>query len=73
MPSAMVTRPSDFPRWIKASRKLRVARADLLGNKGPVDLQDVHRELPQVGQRGVSSPEVVDGYTDAKLWKAPPG
>src|SRR5688572_13144138 len=40
------------------------------GDEGAVDLEDVHRELPQVAQRGVAGPEVVDRQPQAEVAQA---
>ena len=44
-----------------------VGRPAHVRHEGPVDLQNVHRELPQIGQRRVPGAEVVDGDLDAQL------
>ncbi len=38
-----------------------------LGHEGPVDLQDVRGEFPQVGQGGVARAEVVYGYAHTEF------
>ena len=47
-----------------------VGRTAHVRHEGPVDLQDVHRELPEIGQRRVPGAEVVDGHLDAQLLQA---
>ena len=40
-------------------------------HEGPVDLDDVHGELLEVGQRRVARAEVVDGEADAEVLQRP--
>jgi hypothetical protein len=42
-------------------------RGRQLSNEGPIDLQDVSRELSQVGERGVAGAEVVDCDANADV------
>ena len=44
-----------------------IGRPAHVRHERPVDLQDVHRELAQVGERRVPGAEVVDGDLDAQL------
>ena len=62
-------RPSELDE--RVDERGRVGRAVHLRDERPVDLEHVHRELPEVGQRRVAGAEVVDGDEDAELLEAP--
>ena len=43
----------------------RIAAVRYAGQKSPVDLQSVHRQLLQISKRRIADPEIVDRHADS--------